>query len=1607
MLSNDTTGQYEQKDTFLDGNYIKYNENYLRYTTGNDYSYEESINVDTGNSTLIIKIPVNVYALTYFPKYTPTLSTTITASHTTTETHTTTQGIIYYTPTMTNTQTVSHTITQTTLASYPTPTLSPTITTSATPTPSATPSVTKTTYSYYWAFCYEFDEEVTNGMAVALCFNAYSSQPNIAASSNTLHDPDGYSLLQNGYYPDFYADWYGHSVTVDTNYGVIDSFENARGMSLFVSEVRRSGGNRDDVHDISPWYLSLRDSASYMVYTLDKYTDIPYIRMGFTQSTNYPSKIIFYKSDTPIDPDDVTTWKQGAEKYEISHSGYTSMSNDFTWYYAFNVSSAANPINRQYRYGNIFEYSLANATYVEQYTVPVPTVVLTAYYYAFTLQYDESHTSVSNTLGFNAYSFEPQFNNPNTPEGYYQDDYNLVLLDSNNTIHTQNAINNYYYFEYIRSYNTADRSSIETILDEKTNTFLYTTEAFTNLNSIRIGLATFYTSGGGSSQYREFTDPNRESENANFPTKVIVYKNTVPFNSMSTTQWIQGATGISIDFNNYVNKSGATCYQNYVYRLEQWPNPRTYNVSFTKNFDFNLSDGVEYIPQTSGGGDAQASNLDSLFYSGNSWDAYTHSGIRYAKDIKFQENLPSGSGGNYLYLTDYNYSGITQFELSVPWDISSTITKVHTLNTGGTCWGLAFNNDGSVMYTTVGAYPSNASYIYVYSLSTPWEISTATKTSQHNIYGYFGHYPQKIIYAEYEGVIKIFASNGTTIIEYDSQFQKIQNVDFSAIIATFEISGLQSSGFGGIQINTNGTKINTMHSYSLGNVTGGIIVESALDPPYDLSSATFVASAVFTEVTLLDNFVFKQYDRTKLFILQRISYQNGIANPANVFEYTLDSNIQSAVPLINLNNIQFTGVTLSTTIFAGQSETQPTSIFIKDALTSNETSGERLFIAGLQREKLLEFQLSTPFSIAGSVSDIYSKKIGIQPKSISFDYTGSTFYVLTENNIDVHILTTPWTMESGSTITTISLSYGANNYLNGIDYSNDGTDDYIFIIDSHPTKFTLTRLKLSDSSTQSSVDLRTISNIPNTSYLPIDVHVHRGGEYFLILDKANSQIIQFSFEIPWDVTSNITFMNYYDFSEFHTNAEGFYVNRYDSSSIFIIDSLTDQIYEYIVFDGVISNYYIYLETTNTYTPGNFPVLSNLTDAEKRTLLLSASLNQAYIHNENVSFFFAYLFGREIDNYTYNQVYGAASRGLYEAGGFFTVDSSGIPQEFFPTRGLNYYKLDELIDGTIVNPDSHFGIDSSGNYKILNLQNIALKNKSEDELNSLSLLSTKSFTDAKYIQPKFNITSAIFIPIYVLPISNIVLGTNAGRQVAEIENSVILGTQAGEYASGRQNVNLGNLAGQYSNGINNVYVGTLNGKDLVGSFNVIVGSQSASSLGFSSFSVLIGSFLETPTTDNYLAIGNGSNPLITGNFNDRNLFINGNLFVNGNSKTFVINHPTKNNKYLVHACLEGPENAVFYRGHINIEKQWGLGILPEYFRKLVHHNSVTVQLTPVKSLANVCLWDIDFDKNEFYIKGSEDCKVAYHVFATRKDISDLVFEVDAAIPFKGDGPYTYI
>ena len=132
------------------------------------------------------------------------------------------------------------------------------------------------------------------------------------------------------------------------------------------------------------------------------------------------------------------------------------------------------------------------------------------------------------------------------------------------------------------------------------------------------------------------------------------------------------------------------------------------------------------------------------------------------------------------------------------------------------------------------------------------------------------------------------------------------------------------------------------------------------------------------------------------------------------------------------------------------------------------------------------------------------------------------------------------------------------------------------------------------------------------------------------------------------------------------------------------------------------------------------------------------------------------------------------------------------------------------------------------------------------------------------------------------------------------------------------------------------------------------------------------------------------------------------------KTFVIDHPTRPDMYLVHATLEGPEGAVFYRGSAQLEDGVAVIALPSYFEALTDPASVSVLVTAIDGFdpLTICTQDGRKVKDGKLRVGSNRPgsrqKFDWEVKATRRDQPALVVEQPRAdVTRRGDGPYTYI
>jgi hypothetical protein len=125
-----------------------------------------------------------------------------------------------------------------------------------------------------------------------------------------------------------------------------------------------------------------------------------------------------------------------------------------------------------------------------------------------------------------------------------------------------------------------------------------------------------------------------------------------------------------------------------------------------------------------------------------------------------------------------------------------------------------------------------------------------------------------------------------------------------------------------------------------------------------------------------------------------------------------------------------------------------------------------------------------------------------------------------------------------------------------------------------------------------------------------------------------------------------------------------------------------------------------------------------------------------------------------------------------------------------------------------------------------------------------------------------------------------------------------------------------------------------------------------------------------------------------------------------NKTFIIDHPTDPTRYLVHACIEGPEVGVYYRGKGTIAPNTISTVitLPAYVSAFA--NNFTIQITPIYTPGQTqCyLSTSELVGNRFEVYGQPGA-FYWHVHGSRRSLE--VEPLKSAVTVRGDGPYKYL
>ena len=274
-------------------------------------------------------------------------------------------------------------------------------------------------------------------------------------------------------------------------------------------------------------------------------------------------------------------------------------------------------------------------------------------------------------------------------------------------------------------------------------------------------------------------------------------------------------------------------------------------------------------------------------------------------------------------------------------------------------------------------------------------------------------------------------------------------------------------------------------------------------------------------------------------------------------------------------------------------------------------------------------------------------------------------------------------------------------------------------------------------------------------------------------------------------------------------------------------------------------------------------------------------------------------------------------------------------------------------------------------------------------------------------------------------NNVSIGAFAGANLGG--NGVYVGYEAGagiNNGSADQNTFLGGRAGKtdtagssLTNTSNTICIGwdthaTAGGTNEIviganaegkGSNTTVIGNSSQTKVIFSGNAIISGSLTSTGSFGKLLGDASGLTNLPGGGIfadsssyqgTQNDLQITGSVDITGSfsatAKSFVIPHPAKDQGFLQHGSLEGPEHGVYVRGHLKDDNEI---ILPDYWDPLVDESTISVQLTPIGTWQQLFVKEVSNSKVvvQNRLDGhSIDCY--YVVQGERKDIPKIELEL---------------
>lgn len=496
-----------------------------------------------------------------------------------------------------------------------------------------------------------------------------------------------------------------------------------------------------------------------------------------------------------------------------------------------------------------------------------------------------------------------------------------------------------------------------------------------------------------------------------------------------------------------------------------------------------------------------------------------------------EEGFDVSRDGRYVYVAvrgTRTTATIFQYECTTPWDLSTITYSSKSLVVGDydvNCNGIAISDDGTRLFFT--GY--NGDTVWSCTLSTPYDLATATVDVKKVYVGTQDATPQNPFFGDSGTKMYVMGATNDTVYQYT--LSTAWNIDTATYASkSFSVTTQETTPFG-LFFGDSGTKM-----YIVGS-TNDTVYQYTLSTAWDVSTASYASKskAVGTEETTPRALFFKP-DGLKMYVIGttgddvneydlstawdvstasflRVSAIIGEGTPTGLW-FKDDGTKMYVIGQTNDTVREFslsTAWNVSTISFVQSLsvgfETAPTGVTFKD-------DGTELYILGQTNDVVYEIQLGTAWNISTAKGFVYVGGTETVPRGIHINSDGTLLFLSGDSdNLRKYTLSTAY--EVGTA--TLSQSFTLTGSM-GVHVFADGLRIYATTDSTNTSpnggrqvrQITLTSPNDLTTASTSSVELVGTYGFTGTTTQVWGVRVSPDGTRMFVLSDAVQGLYQFS-----------------------------------------------------------------------------------------------------------------------------------------------------------------------------------------------------------------------------------------------------------------------------------------------------------------------------------------------------------------------------------------------------------------------------------------------------------------------------------------------------------------